>query len=117
MSRQNRPETKDTPSMTSAQVVAFYTSRAEAAGGFQVFREDGSPIVGDIRVPFVLPKKKKQSDCHLMCCSEKRAPGIPSGPSTFPKEEQEEVHGWVKVEPRSERRLRKRAEVAYAMTD
>jgi len=117
MSRPNRPEPKETPSMTSAQVVAFYTSRAEAAGGVQVFREDGSPVVGDIRVPFTSPKKKKRGECHLMCCSEKRAPLEDRGPSRFPKEEQEEVHGWVKVEPRSERRLRKRAEVAYAMTD
>jgi len=112
--------------MTSAQVVAFYTSRAEAVGGVQVFRQDGSPLVGDIRAPITWAKVKRKGQCNLLCCSQDNGPvqpppGLVSRAYSFLPEEKFS-QDWVKVQHRSERRLKKRSDmnqkdVVYAIMD
>lgn len=114
----------------NSKLASYWEQKAAQVGGYQVFRSDGTPIVGDVRSKdSYTPKSSKLTYCHLDCCSTQRppssTPGLPERPSTFPASLEPEVHGWVLAEPRTDRRLKKRSQmmreqeapVPYAMTD
>ena len=124
MSRMNNtsttPQKKSSiPSLSKDQLASTWATRAEDLGATQLFRADGSPIIGALvySTPAMTqtkaPKSKQGNHCKLDCCSEKRplvssfhalAPRISQFPDYSNLEP--EFTGWVTVEKRSVRRLK-----------
>lgn len=112
--------------MSKDEIASLYATRAEQMDGVQLYRADGSPIVGalishsDMAVKKGMIKhyKGKRVDCKLLCCSEKRM--VDSGYtfnvsvdySDSSNDYTPQPDQWIKVEHRSERRLRTRAKFA-----
>jgi hypothetical protein len=143
MSNMNRPTPNrnkkvEIPVMSNTQITSLWSQRAENIGGSQLFRDDGRPLIGAIYPNSTSTRKYKNNigDCRLDCCSVRRPlvsglPGLAPRPSSFPEPGEPEFTGWVRVEPRSVRRLKTRARfqkdtdqhnyerpsVFYAMTD
>ena len=104
--------------MSKDELASTWATRAENLGATQLFRPDGSPIIGGLvsNNTVTRPKSKKGSQCKLDCCSEKRAlVSLPCG--LAPRDSlfidystlEPEFTGWVRVEKRSVRRLKTRA--------
>ena len=122
---QNRSNPKQNiPVMSKDEIASLFAMRAEAAKAVQLYRADGSPIVGALlshnlmMQPRAKIHKGKLVDCKLLCCSGKR---LPIEPVFFSKsvsyddlyQAYEPQPGeWVTVEPRSVRRLKTRAKFA-----
>lgn len=137
MSNMNRNREKkiDIPTMSKEELARHWSQKAQDSGSIQLFRADGSPIIGAVLDGNqAKPIKKRNDSCKLDCCSERRpAPGYPPGlarrTSEFPEPPEPEFTGWQSVEPRSVRRLKTRARfqkdedtyqrpsVLYAMED
>jgi hypothetical protein len=137
---QNRSNPKqDIPVMSKDEISSLFATRAEAAKAVQLYRSDGSPIVGAL-FPYsssrTLPYRKRNDDCKLLCCAEKRPPVQPhyfSEPVNYPdpfRTYEPQPNEWINVEKRSVRRLKirtkfakddekvpVRANVLYAMYD
>ena len=108
--------------MSKDEIASLFASRAEAAKAVQLYRADGSPIVGALfNHATISPQKTKgkKFDCKLLCCSQIRPlvePHYFSEPANYPDpfrtsyEPQE--NEWISVEPRSVRRLKTRAKFA-----
>jgi hypothetical protein len=143
MSRQNNQNRsnpkQDIPVMSKDQIASLFATRAEAAKAVQLYRADGSPIVGAL-FPYTssktLPYRKRNDDCKLLCCTETRPPVQPhyfSEPVNYPdpfRTYEPQPNEWINVEKRSVRRLKTRtrfakddekvpvrANVLYAMYD
>lgn len=123
--------------MSKDEIASLYATRAEAANAVQLYRADGSPIVGALfsRAAAVREKQKKNTECKLLCCSERRPLVEPhyfskndSYPEPFTAYDPQPGE-WIRVESRSIRRLKTRAKFAkegngysrsnvlYAMSD
>ena len=118
------------PKMTPKEIAYSFRSRAEALGGHQIFREDGSPLIGAIYAgaPMSAPRKRtykgKQVICSADCCTNNSRK--PIGTHYYSKsykldadlksdanakadsDANAESHAnpWIKVESRNARRLR-----------
>jgi hypothetical protein len=128
MSRQNNQNRsnpkQEIPVMSKDQIASLFASRAEAAKAVQLFRPDGSPVVGALFTHAALLSKAKRYngknvECKLLCCSERRplvGPHYFSEPVSYPdpfRTAYEPQEGeWVSVEKRSVRRLKTRARFA-----
>lgn len=107
------------PSLSKDELASTWSTRAEDLGATQLFRSDGTPIIGALvyNTPArTQTKADKGNHCKLDCCSEKRplvssfhalAPRISQFPDYSNLEP--EFTGWVTVEKRSVRRLKTRA--------
>lgn len=127
MSKMNRQNPKqDIPVMSKDAIASLFATRAEDSRAVQVYKADGSPVVGalynhDAFVQGSAGSKKyrgKNVDCKLLCCSQRRAPVKPhsfsesvSYPDPFRTHEPQEGE-WISVENRSIRRLKTRAKFA-----
>ena len=125
MNRQNRSNPKqDIPVMSKDEIASLFATRAEASSAVQLYRADGSPVVGGLFAYDALKlssSKKymgKKVDCKLLCCSQRRAPIKPhsfsesvSYPDPYRSYEPQDGE-WIKVEKRSVRRLKTRARFA-----
>jgi hypothetical protein len=116
---QNRSNPKqDIPVMSKDEIASLFATRAEAAKAVQLYRSDGSPIVGAL-FPYsssrTLPYRKRNDDCKLLCCTEKRPsiqPHYFSEPVNYPdpfRTYEPQPNEWINVEKRSVRRLKTRA--------
>ena len=123
---QNRSNPKqEIPVMSKDEIASLFATRAEAANAVQLYRPDGSPVVGALLSHSLkkLSKSKvyrgKLVDCKLLCCSERRAQVEPhffsepvSYPDPFRTAYEPQKDEWVSVEKRSVRRLKTRAKFA-----
>jgi hypothetical protein len=113
-------EKKEIPKMSDSEISSLWSSRAQDLGGIQLYRPDGTPIIGAILNNTPASSKgaraKRRNNCVLDCCIESRplvssavgfAPRISQFPDTSTLEP--EFTDWQKVEPRSVRRLKTRA--------
>lgn len=137
-SNPNSQKKSDIPMMSKDELSRHWSQKAEEMGVIQLFRSDGSPIIGatfDKNVDSKTTRMKKRNiHCKLECCSERRPlvsslPGLAPRTSEFPDPPEPEFTGWQSVEPRSVRRLKTRARfqkeedtyqrpsVLYAMDD
>ena len=125
----NRSNPKqDIPVMSKDEIASLFATRAEASRAVQLYRADGSPIVGGLYSYTALTagsaeqKSKKyrgkKVECKLLCCSQRRALVKPhsfseqvSYPDPFRTHEAQEGE-WISVEKRSVRRLKTRAKFA-----
>jgi hypothetical protein len=128
MSRQNNQNRsnpkQEIPVMSKDEIASLFATRAEAAKAVQLYRADGSPVVGALFLRSeLLSKSKRYNDkkghCRLLCCSERRPlvePHFFSEPANYPdpfRTAYEPQEGeWVSVEKRSVRRLKTRAKFA-----
>jgi len=135
MNRQNnRIEKVEIPRISKEDLANELTQKAREQGYRQLLRNDGSAIIGAMFYSPTIPKNKSKrvNNCKLACCAEKRTPvhslaGLAPSVSAFPERPEPEFSGWIRVEPRSVRRLKTRARfqkesydrpsVLYAMTD
>ena len=119
---QNRSNPKqDIPVMSKDEIASLFATRAEAAKAVQLYRSDGSPIVGAL-FPYTssrtLPYRKRNDDCKLLCCAERRPlvqPHYFSEPVNYPdpfRTYEPQPNEWINVEKRSVRRLKTRAKFA-----
>ena len=119
---QNRSNPKqDIPVMSKDEIASLFATRAEAAKAVQLYRSDGSPIVGAL-FPYtssrMLPYRKRNDDCKLLCCAERRPlvqPHYFSEPVNYPdpfRTYEPQPNEWINVEKRSVRRLKTRAKFA-----
>ena len=119
---QNRSNPKqEIPVMSKDQIASLFATRAEAAKAVQLYRADGSPIVGAL-FPYTssraLPYRKRNDDCKLLCCAERRPlvqPHYFSEPVNYPdpfRTYEPQENEWINVEKRSVRRLKTRARFA-----
>jgi len=127
MSKMNRQNPKqDIPVMSKDEIASLFATRAEASRGVQLYRADGSPIVGGLFgnaeiAAWQLKSKRyrgKKVECKLLCCTQNRAPVKPhsfseqvSYPDPYRSYEPQDDE-WIKVEKRSVRRLKIRARFA-----
>uniref|UniRef100_A0A6C0AME5 Uncharacterized protein n=1 Tax=viral metagenome TaxID=1070528 RepID=A0A6C0AME5_9ZZZZ len=119
---QNRTNPKqEIPVLSKDEIASIYASRAEAVKAVQIYRADGSPIVGAlISYDTTIQAKQKiykgkNVDCKLLCCSERRPlvkqqsfSQVVSYPDSC-REYQPQEGEWITDEDRSTRRLKKRA--------
>lgn len=112
--------------MNKDEIASLFATRADAAKAVQIYRADGSPIVGAL-ISYELMMQSnekiyrgKSVDCKLLCCSNKRLPieqtfFSKSVSYDDPYKAYEPQPGeWVSVEPRSVRRLKTRTKFANA---
>jgi hypothetical protein len=120
MNNHSNQKKSEIPSMSKDQLASTWATRAEELGGRQLYRPDGSPIIGGIVYNRLatngvkIPKSKRGNHCKLDCCSEKRPlvsfpSGLAARDSLFPVPPEPENYGWVSVEKRSVRRLKMKA--------
>ena len=116
----NHSKPQEIPIMSKDEISSLYEARAQQLNACQIYRQDGSPIVGALyKINTASLKKRKYKgksiNCKMQCCSEKRAPV-----EQFTMPEQVYYPGdledftlykdgdWVPVMTRSQRRLKKR---------
>jgi len=115
----NREKKVDIPVMSKEEIARLWSQRAQDSGYVQLFRSDGSPVIGAVFSPpnvtnTVVNSSKRAPYCKLACCAERRPlvsslPGLAPRTSEFPDPPEPEFTGWQSVEPRSVRRLKTRA--------
>jgi hypothetical protein len=124
----NRPEKKEIPVMNKDEIAALFATKAQALNAVQFYRADGSPLVGALFPHSALNRnrkvyKGKKVDCNLLCCSGVRLPieplvfSQPPSYSNLSTHDEPDSDKWVKVEKRSVRRLKKRANFAKVDVD
>ena len=123
----NRSEKKDIPVMSKDEIASLYATRAESLNAIQLFRADGTPLVGAVFADSPIGNKHKmyrgkKVECNLLCCNGRSNPVKPYAfikPDDYsnPDQTAPQPDQWVNIEKRSVRRLKTRIKFAKEGND